>query len=39
MNRCLKTEYGRLSGEISWTGVNSRVLSAKEPMRGAVGFQ
>jgi uncharacterized protein len=39
MNRCPKIEYGRLSGEISWTGVNSRVLSAKKPVRGGVGFQ
>ena len=39
MNRCPKIEYGRLSGEISWNGVNSRVLSAKKPVRGGVGFQ
>jgi len=38
MNRCPKIEYGRLSGEIGWTGVNSRVLSAKKPIAGA-GFQ
>ena len=31
MNRCPKIEYGRLSGEISWSGVNSRILSAKRP--------
>ena len=24
MNRCPKIEYGRLSGEIGWSGVNSR---------------
>lgn len=29
MDRCPKIEYGRLSGEISWNGVNSRVLSSK----------
>jgi predicted CoA-binding protein len=29
MNRCPKIEYGRLSAEISWMGVNSRTLSAK----------
>ena len=29
MNRCPKIEYGRLSGEIGWTGVNSGVLSSK----------
>ena len=38
MNRCPKIEYGRLSGEIGWQGVNSRVLSAKKPTAGA-GFQ
>ncbi|MBC3640813.1 CoA-binding protein, partial [Klebsiella sp. Kps] len=27
MNRCPKIEYGRLSGEIGWQGVNSRILS------------
>ncbi|PZO81419.1 MAG: CoA-binding protein [Mesorhizobium amorphae] len=38
MNRCPKIEFGRLSGEIGWNGVNSRVLSSKKPlMRG--GFQ
>jgi predicted CoA-binding protein len=38
MNRCPKIEYGKLSGEIGWNGVNSGVLSAKKPiMRG--GFQ
>jgi uncharacterized protein len=39
MNRCPKIEYGRLSGEIGWTGVNSRILSAKKPVRGGSGFQ
>jgi predicted CoA-binding protein len=29
MNRCPKIEYGRLSSEIQWVGVNSRTLSAK----------
>jgi predicted CoA-binding protein len=29
MNRCPKIEYGRLSSEIQWMGVNSRTLSAK----------
>jgi predicted CoA-binding protein len=38
MNRCPKIEYGKLSGEIGWNGVNSGVLSSKKPvMRG--GFQ
>lgn len=32
MNRCPKIEYGRLSGEIGWTGVNSGVLSSKRPL-------
>jgi uncharacterized protein len=31
MNRCPKIEYGRLSGEIGWNGVNSGVLSSKKP--------
>lgn len=39
MNRCPKIEYGRLSGEISWQGVNSRILSAKKPALSAKGFQ
>jgi hypothetical protein len=38
MNRCPKIEYGRLSGEIGWNGVNSRVISAKRPLMRA-GFQ
>ncbi len=38
MNRCPKIEYARLSGEIGWTGVNSRVLSSKKPKLMA-GFQ
>jgi predicted CoA-binding protein len=29
MNRCPKIEYGRLSSEIQWMGVNSRTISAK----------
>lgn len=32
MGRCPKIEYGRLSGEISWTGVNSGVLSSRRPL-------
>lgn len=32
MNRCPKIEYGRLSGEIGWAGVNSRVISSKKPI-------
>jgi uncharacterized protein len=38
MNRCPKIEYGRLSGEIGWNGVNSRVISAKKPLMRQ-GFQ
>ncbi|MGD9914413.1 MAG: CoA-binding protein [Rhizobiaceae bacterium] len=38
MNRCPKIEYGRLSGEIGWNGVNSRVLSSKRPIMRQ-GFQ
>jgi predicted CoA-binding protein len=39
MNRCPKIEYGRLSGEISWQGVNSRMLSAKKPVLAGKGYQ
>ena len=31
MDRCPKIEYGRLFGELSWSGVNSGVISAKRP--------
>ena len=34
MNRCPKIEYGRLSSEISWMGVNSRTLSSKRAQLG-----
>jgi predicted CoA-binding protein len=30
MNRCPKIEYGRLSSEIGWMGVNSRILTSKK---------
>jgi uncharacterized protein len=39
MNRCPKIEYGRLSGEIGWAGVNSRALSSKRATRDTRGFQ
>jgi len=39
MNRCPKIEYGRLSGEINWVGVNTRMLSAKRPRRLPGGVQ
>ena len=35
MNRCPKIEYGRLSSEISWMGVNSRTLSSKRAALGS----
>ena len=38
MNRCPKIEWGRLSGEIGWGGINSRILSSKKPAMMA-GFQ
>src|ERR1700674_5619004 len=33
MNRCPKIEYGRLSSEIAWMGVNTRTISAKKAVR------
>jgi len=39
MNRCPKIEYGRLSGEIGWAGVNTRILSSKRPRLQGTGFQ
>ena len=39
MNRCPKIEFGRLSGEIGWAGVNSRVLSSKRPLLSDKGVQ
>lgn len=39
MNRCPKIEYGRLSSEISWIGVNSRTLSSKRPHALGKGVQ
>jgi predicted CoA-binding protein len=38
MNRCPKIEFGRLSGEISWTGYNSGQISSKRP-RLQMGFE
>ena len=29
MDRCPKIEFGRLSGELSWLGVNSGIITAK----------
>src|SRR6266498_3835984 len=39
MNRCPKIEYGRLSSEISWMGVNSRTLSSKKAQLSGRGIQ
>jgi len=39
MNRCPKIEYGRLSSEISWMGVNSRTISAKRAPIPAQGMR
>jgi len=39
MNRCPKIEYGRLSREIGWVGVNTRTLSSKKPQRFGGGVQ
>lgn len=38
MNRCPKIEFGRLSGEIGWAGVNSRTISSARP-KLMKGFQ
>jgi hypothetical protein len=39
MNRCPKIEYGRLSSEISWMGVNSRTLSSRRAPLPTQGVQ
>jgi predicted CoA-binding protein len=39
MDRCPKIEYGRISGEINWAGVNTRKLSSKRPKRLEGGVQ
>jgi predicted CoA-binding protein len=39
MNRCPKIEYGRLSSEISWMGVNTRTISAKKAQLSGRGIQ
>ena len=36
MNRCPKIEYGRLSSEIAWMGVNTRTLSSKKATVGGI---
>ncbi|MGD0190082.1 MAG: CoA-binding protein [Rhizomicrobium sp.] len=32
MDRCPKIEYGRLSGEISWMGINRKVIDNRKPL-------
>lgn len=32
MNRCVKIEYARLFGGLSFVGVNTRIISAKRPL-------
>jgi predicted CoA-binding protein len=39
MNRCPKIEYGRLSSEISWMGINSRTLTSKRAQTLGKGVQ
>ena len=39
MNRCPKIEYGRLSSEIAWMGVNTRTISAKKAKNLGGGIQ
>lgn len=39
MNRCPKIEYGRLSSEIGWMGVNTRTLTAKKAKLWGGGIQ
>ena len=39
MNRCAKIEYGRLSGEIGWAGVNTGTISSLRPKLAARGVQ
>ncbi len=33
MDRCMKIEYARLFGGLSWSGVNTGVISSKRPRR------
>ncbi|MFM1815262.1 MAG: hypothetical protein RLZ98_1957 [Pseudomonadota bacterium] len=39
MNRCPKIEYGRLSGEIGWAGVNTGRISSVKPKLSPLGVQ
>jgi uncharacterized protein len=36
MNRCPKIEYGRLSSEIAWMGVNTRTISSRKTTVGGI---
>ncbi len=33
MDRCPKIEFGRLSGELGWSGVNTRVITSRRSKR------
>jgi len=33
MNRCPKIEFGRLGGELSWSGINSGIIRNRPPSR------
>jgi predicted CoA-binding protein len=39
MDRCPKIEYGRLSSEIAWMGVNTRTLTSRRPKLDRRGIQ
>ena len=28
-DRCMKIEYGRLGGELAWSGINTRIISSR----------
>ena len=36
MNRCPKIEYGRLGGELSWSGVNSGIIRNRAKILGTI---
>jgi len=36
MNRCPKIEYGRLSAEIAWMGVNTRTITSRKATIGGI---
>jgi hypothetical protein len=39
MNRCPKIEYGRLSGEIGWAGINTGRITSTRPLLAPHGVQ